>query len=166
MDHSKYGRRSSEEQEQSFDWVKFERLMDELLPSVVPGMKNAPISRIGHFVREMMDGSGSRPGAAQKAEWEEAGGQAARLRADVTETARFVHVRIRVPEHVNPRKLQLFVGGRTLRIDGPLGSRQLVELPAEVSGKSGQAAFRDDTVVIRLRKRSEAPYKELFIRFP
>lgn len=149
---------------QNVDWVQFERLMDELLPNVVPGMKGDPISRIGHFVRGVMERAKPDPDYASSHERKSANSML--FRTDVTETERFVKVRIHVPDYVDPRKLQLFINGRILKIEGPLGNKQSVSLPAPVGMKSGQAVFREGALHIRLRKRSEPAFKEVYIQFP
>lgn len=149
------------------DWRQFERLIDELLPILAPGSGRDSISKIGRFVRGIMDRA--KPDAETVHDARGAGSRIDRselFHTDVTETEKLVKVRIRIPEHVDPRKMQLFVNGQTLKIEGPLGNRQTVGLPAPVGVKSGQAVFRNQSLHIRLRKRSSLPYKELFIRYP
>lgn len=157
-------RQPSGNDKQSFDWVELERLMDALLPNVVPGLKGDPISRIGNFMRNVFNAE--QPGQRHAASKDEAGSESALFRTEVTETERYVKVRILIPAYVDPRKLQLFVNGQTLKIEGPLGNKQTVYLPAPVGMKTGQAVFRQNSINLRLRKRSDPGYKEVYIRYP
>ena len=161
--YNNWGRPSGDDKK-NFDWAQFERLMDALLPNVVPGMKGDPISRIGNFMRNVINAE--KPGQGQSDSKGEAGSDSALFRTEVTETERYVKVRIRIPVYVDPRKLQLFINGQMLKIEGPLGNKQTVILPAPVGVKSGQAVFREESLHIRLRKRNGPGYKEVYIRYP
>lgn len=158
------GRRSSGQPSDDFDWRQFEKLFDELFPNVIPGLKGGTLSRIGQLVQNFV-GQAASVGRSVGAP-EARTGRSGLFDPVVRETDRLVKIRIPIPESVDPRKLQLFVSGQTLRIEGPLGNRQTVELPSPVSAKSGTAVFRDGVLYVRLRKRSGRGDREVYIQFP
>lgn len=88
------------------------------------------------------------------------------FRVETAETERFVKVRILIPPHVDPRKIQLFVNGTMLLVEGPLGNRQTIGLPSPVGAKGGRAEFRQAAIHIRLPKRGRERYRELYVHFP
>ncbi|MEF3307262.1 Hsp20/alpha crystallin family protein [Paenibacillus sp. GYB003] len=156
-------RRSPGDAEPGFDWRRFEQLFDDLFPNAIPGLKDGSFSKIGQFVRSVMDravpGESAAPvaGSAKKT---------GLFQAEMTETRRYVKVRIRIPDYVDPRKLQLFVNGAALKIEGPLGNRQTFPLPAPVVLKSMEADYRDRALYVRLTKKSGSGYKEIYVRYP
>lgn len=88
------------------------------------------------------------------------------FRVETAETDRFVKVRILIPPHVDPRKIQLFVNGSMLLVEGPLGNRQTIGLPSPVGAKGGRAEFKQAAIHIRLPKRGRERYRELYVHFP
>jgi len=164
---------------QQIDWTRFERMLDDLLSEIVPGARGKSISKVGKFIRDVMDmtapnrqtdgqrgtaAADNRPARTERRSPEKTA-ERVLYKVDVTETAKLVKVTIRIPPHIDPRKLQLLVNGSVLRIEGPLGNRQTVQLPAPVL-KTGSAAFRNGLLIVRLRKRSGAGYREIYIQFP
>ncbi|MDF2724245.1 MAG: hypothetical protein K0Q59_3920 [Paenibacillus sp.] len=147
------------------DWRQFEQLVDELLPIVAPGSKRGAASEFGQYVRGVFDRVIPVDGSKEPQYRRSESGKNELFQPDITVTERFVKVRLRVPEYIDPRKLQLFINGQTLKIEGPLGHVQLIDLPAPVSVKSGLADFREQTLHIRLRKRTAPAFKELYVRY-
>ncbi|GAA3405536.1 Hsp20/alpha crystallin family protein [Paenibacillus hodogayensis] len=149
---------------QRTNWRQFERLFDELFPNAVPPGTGDSIARIGQFVRGVMERAvpETPPYQEQTAD----SGQSALFQPHIGETERYLKVRIRIPGSIDPRKLQLFVNGLALVIEGPLGHSQTVPLPVPVGVKTMQAAYRDGTLHIRLTKRTPPPYKELYVQYP
>ncbi|WP_146250198.1 Hsp20/alpha crystallin family protein [Paenibacillus flagellatus] len=164
MNDNRNGRKAAGSGGDGFDWSQFDRLFDELFPNALPGGKSDSFRRIGRFVRDVVEG-------AAPANRETAGARSEKsdsvlFRPEVTETERFVKVRIPIPHSIDPRKLQLFVDGTTLKIEGPLGNKQTVRLPAPVGVRTGHAAFRDGSLHVRLRKRSGPGYREIYVEYP
>ncbi|RKN84735.1 Hsp20/alpha crystallin family protein [Paenibacillus ginsengarvi] len=153
-------------EERGFDWGQFEKLFDDLFPNAIPGMKGDSISRIGQFVRGIMDRSVAPNQSAPSSSRADREARSGLFQADVSETLKFVKIRVPIPEYVDPRKLQLFVNGMTFKIEGPLGNMQTFPLPAAVGLKSMQAEYRDQALYIKLHKKNGPGYKELFVRYP
>jgi HSP20 family molecular chaperone IbpA len=167
LNKEKEWRGPSRSGDQDFDWRKFERLFDDLFPNAIPGMGTETASRIGRFVRGVVDLAVPDPKKPEAAVPPEARTQSSGLlRPEITETGKYVKVRIRIPDYVDARKLQLFVNGQYLKIEGPMGNKQIVRLPAMVGLKSGQASYDNGIVQIRLRKRLTPSYREMYIQYP
>lgn len=168
MNKEKEWRGTSRSGGQDFEWKQFEKLFDDLFPNAIPGMGSESASRIGRFVRGVMDLAIPDIKKPESAAPSEARTQSSSglLKPEITETGKYVKVRIRIPDYVDPRKLQIFVNGQHLKIEGPLGNKQTVRLPAMVGLKSGQAAYDNGVLQIRLRKRITPSYREMFIQYP
>lgn len=157
-------RNSNAEWDRGFDWKQFEQLFDEMFPNAIPGMRGESISKIGQFVSDLIDRTipDRSPRNADNGSTKVNG----LFEADISESPRFVRVRLRVPKYVDPRKVQLFVNGWMLKIEGPLGNKQIFSLPAPVATKSMHAEYRGQALYIRLRKRSGSGYREVYVHYP
>lgn len=163
MNEHKHSRHSPEADKRNWEWEPLEQLFVELFPNAFPRHGDGSLSRIGQFVRGVMERA--IPDPAQPADLSGETKQPL-FQPEVSETERFVKVSIRIPEFIDPRKLQLFVNGLVLKIDGPLGHTQSIGLPAPVGTKSMQAIYRNETLHIRLHKKTAPGYKELHIQYP
>lgn len=81
---------------------------------------------------------------------------------DLFETHRSVIVRLRLPDDVRPRELEMSVSCHKVRIKLPSGGRQVIPLPNAVNPKRARSLFRNGILELRLPKTRE-PYSPLYV---
>jgi len=80
------------------------------------------------------------------------------LSCDIFETHRSVIVRIRVPEGVNPRELDVAISSHKVRIKQPSGEKRVIALPRAVNPRRARSMYKDGILELRLPKTREPYY--------
>jgi HSP20 family molecular chaperone IbpA len=146
-----------------FDWSKLETLFSELQPA--KGQKGKPqnLDWIDEFVKDII--KQAIPETVQTSKTPQS--SKTPLQTEVFETHRNVIARIRIPDNIEPRKLQVFVSLYHLKIEGPEGKKHTIELPATVDSRACKAVFRDGVLQVQMRKQARGErFDEVYIQFP
>lgn len=145
-----------------FDWKKFEELFQGLKTANRPGSSLSGLDWIDKFVKEIVAQTVPEAEVARNTRSE-----TPPLHTEIFETHRNVIARVHVPPQVHPRKLQLLVSSDQLRIEGPEGRKQTLDLPAFVNTRVCKAIYRNDVIQIQMRKKSRSGrFEEVFVQFP
>ncbi|CAG5091821.1 MAG: hypothetical protein C6W55_02235 [Thermobacillus sp.] len=84
------------------------------------------------------------------------------LNYDTFETHRSVIVRLRLPEDLNPRELEMSISCHKVRIKLPSGVKQEIPLPKAVSPRKARTTFKGGILELRLPKTRE-PFYPLYV---
>jgi HSP20 family molecular chaperone IbpA len=84
------------------------------------------------------------------------------LSYDTFETHRSVIVRLRLPDGLNPRELELSTSCHKVRVKQPSGAKQEIPLPKAVSPRKARTSFKNGILELRLPKTRE-PYHPLYV---
>ncbi len=139
------------------DWKHFEELFGGI--SALHQGKWQDLGCVHQFVKNMLKQTETNTDASSAK-------TATNLQTEVFETHRNVIVKLMVPNHVQPRNLQLFVNSSKLKIEGHGQRTQFVRLPTPVQPQYSKAEYRDGILQIQLRKRTNSDrFDEIYVRF-
>nr|WP_150959542.1 Hsp20/alpha crystallin family protein [Aneurinibacillus sp. XH2] len=139
----------------SFDWKSLEKLFGGPLPFMAEALKQraqAESSWVENYVKQILKG----PGKIKSQNG---------LEHELVESQDDLIVKIKIPDHINPRNLKLFVGHNSLKLNGLSAKSRVVRLPKNVIGESAKAVLKKGVLQVRMPKDYEGDFfNEIRIR--
>jgi hypothetical protein len=148
-----------------FDWDSFERQFKQFNP-MENMFGNMHMSRIQEFVRQQLDQAFSAYETNLKPKPMQSDPiQPTSVSPSVSETDAHMIAKIKIPDHVDPRKVKASYAGHKLKIEGLSGQPTILSLPSIGSRKGVTAVMKDNILEIQIPKRADENYQELFIKY-
>ncbi|MEX2461452.1 MAG: Hsp20/alpha crystallin family protein [Paenibacillaceae bacterium] len=90
-----------------------------------------------------------------------------KLRVEIFETHQSVIAKIKIPKHLDPRSLKIWVNTSHIKMERTQDNKeQMINLPSRVDSNTSKAVYKQGILEIRIPKlKARDRYHEVFVRY-
>lgn len=136
----------SEGSNNTIDWKKFEQFFGATFPFTDKGSGKFSDNWVENYVQRILK---NVPGVSNSNAHQP-------LSHEVFQTHHFVFIKIKVPDSIRERAMQVSVSSTQLKIEGlPEKQSFVVQLPVLVKARESRASYKDGILQIKVRKNND-----------